>query len=114
MTYLPELLKRKRFDSNLINELLMSEFQHESDNVAVWLEDDEKIIYSQAMDKSVYSRKALAYQLYKQWCHDSNHRPLTNQKFYKRLIVNGFTFGKKENMHVVFGLTFKSHQKQVE
>lgn len=109
MTYLPELMKKKRFDSNLINELLMSEFQHESDNVAVWLDDDESIIYSQARDKSVYSRKALSYQLYKQWCYDSNHRPLTNQKFYKRLIVNGFTFGKKDNQHVVFGLTFKSH-----
>lgn len=107
MTYLPELMKKRRFDSNLINELLMSEFQHESDNVAVWLEDDESITYNQALNKNVYSRKVLSYETYKQWCYASNHRPLTNQKFYKRLTANGYTFGTKENMRVIFGITFK-------
>ena len=107
MTYLPELLKTKRFESNLMNELLMAEFQHESDNVATWLDDDEAITYNQALNKNIYSRKVLSYETYKQWCYASNHRPLTNQKFYRRLAANGFTFGTKENMRVVFGITFR-------
>ncbi len=107
MTFLPELMKKRKFDSNLMNDLLMSEFQNESDNVSMWLDDDEQIRYNQPLNTSVYARKVHSYETYKQWCHSTNHRPLTNQKFYKRLVANGFSFGIKENMRVVFGLTFK-------
>ncbi len=106
MTYLPKLLKDRKFESNYANEILMAEFQHESDNVAMWLSDDEGITYNQPNDHKQYVKKTQAYQRYKQWCYDSNHRPLTNQKFYKRLVANGYTFSRKENQHVVFGLTF--------
>jgi putative DNA primase/helicase len=109
MTYLPNLMRQRKFDTNLMNELLMSEFQHESDNVATWLDDDERIAYNQPDDRQQYSKKSYAYQVYRDWCKASNHRELTNQKFYKRLAVNGFTFGNKDNNRVVFGIALKDY-----
>lgn len=108
MTYLAPLLKRKRFQTTLHNDLIMAQFQHESDNVAIWaLDDDTLLDICHPDNDKIYCRKSFSYKRYKHWCYESGHRPLSNQAFYKRLESSGYRFARRENQTVVLGLDFK-------
>lgn len=107
MTYLPAVMKRRRFQTTMANEMLIEQFKDESDNVATWLKDDERITEHQPYKHSIYERKTYAYQRYRSWCQESSHKPVTNQKFYKRLNHHSYTFDRKDNQYIVYGLSFK-------
>lgn len=112
MIHLPNLLTRNSFQSNMYTSMLFEDFKRSSDNVALWLDDDDTITVTRDYDpddKTVFTPRTKAYEIYRNWCFRSGHRPSTNQAFYERLRNLHFSLDKKKNnTFVIFGLKVKT------
>jgi len=103
------LLKRKKFKESISSTILKAQFKRESDNVAIWLEDDETITRtSHHENHSISTRKQFAFEQYKSWALNTGVHPVTRTTFYRRLEILQYKFFKdsKDNVHKVYGLDF--------
>lgn len=107
MKHLPTLMKRGHFKLNYINQIMKTEFEQESDNVAQWLEDDDSISYNQSFDYARGTNKRYTYERYISWSQHNRNYTLSNRDFAKRLAANGYTFGHLRGERVVYGIEFK-------
>lgn len=104
LPYIKPLLERKAFTSSPSIKELMSQFQKESDNVAIWLEDDDDL----TLNPDLYDRRSYIYDHYRKWCYATGHRALSNQGFYKRLEqLNYNVRTHKDNQRVILGISIK-------
>jgi putative DNA primase/helicase len=122
MQHLPDLLKRGEFIETPETRAIKSQFMHESDNVSVWLEDDERILQAHPKPDDIslhaykkdtpYTKRSYVARMFKEWCHTNDYKVSSSGTLYKRLEALGYELGLKDNNRVVFGITFRDNHDQ--
>lgn len=101
---LRRLMARGDFELGTSAAEVKRRFELESDVVKVWLNDDERVLVSEAGNTTARTGRTDAYKRYVAWASDSGHATLNSSNFYKRLEAMGYTFGKSVGTRIVYGI----------
>jgi P4 family phage/plasmid primase-like protien len=104
LKHLPALMARGDFELGVSAAEVKRRFELESDVVKVWLEDDERVLVSEAGNTEARVGRTEAYKRYTAWAGDSGHATLNSSNFYKRLEAMGYSFAKVRGQRMVLGI----------
>jgi putative DNA primase/helicase len=94
---------RGRFVSSESVDRLMREFKEESDVVAIWLANDERVL-SEAGNTALTALRPDTYRRFQSWALDNGHTGMSSDRFYQRLERLGFEKVRRANGVTYLGL----------
>lgn len=104
LVHLRDLMARGDFELGVAAAEVRRRFELESDVVKVWLNDDERVIVSEAGNTEARVGRTDAYKRYTHWASESGHATLNSSNFYKRLEAMGYGFAKVRGQRMVLGI----------
>ena len=104
LVHLRNLMARGDFELGVAAAEVRRRFELESDVVKVWLNDDERVVISEAGNTEARVGRTDAYRQYTRWADDSGHGSLNSSNFYKRLEAMGYSFAKVRGQRMVLGI----------
>jgi putative DNA primase/helicase len=101
---LRRLMARGKFELGAHAAEVKRRFELESDVVKVWLNDDERVLVSEAGNTEARVGRTDAYKRYTAWATENGHATLNSANFYKRLEAMGYAFAKVRGERMVLGI----------